>query len=158
MTDLRKAAEMALEFVEWLCGDDHSVKPKNNALKTREALRQALAQPDEVLAEREACAKVCEGYDVFGPGTRERFAEAIRARSEKPLVKTYCGGKPNYCTPDPHVDAVNMSQKRVDETAKREHEWVGLTEDEVESWRGNYDFFDSALVKEVEAKLKEKNT
>ena len=36
-------------------------------------------------------------------------------------------------------------------------EWVGLTEDEVESWRGNYDFFDSALVREVEAKLKEKN-
>lgn len=47
MTDLRKAAEMALEFVEWLCGDDHSVKPKNNALKTREALRQALAQPEQ---------------------------------------------------------------------------------------------------------------
>ena len=35
--------------------------------------------------------------------------------------------------------------------------WVGLTDDEVESWRGNYDFFDSALVREVEAKLKEKN-
>ena len=33
--------------------------------------------------EREACAKVCEGYDAFGPGTRERFAEAIRARGEK---------------------------------------------------------------------------
>ena len=33
--------------------------------------------------EREACAKVCEGYDVFGPGTRERFADAIRARGEK---------------------------------------------------------------------------
>ena len=47
MTDLRKAAEMALEFVEWFCGDDHSVKPKNNALKTREALRQALAQPEQ---------------------------------------------------------------------------------------------------------------
>ena len=47
MTDLRKAAEMALEFVDWLCGDDHSVKPKNNALKTREALRQALAQPEQ---------------------------------------------------------------------------------------------------------------
>ena len=56
MTDLRKAAEMALEFVEWLCGDDHSVKPKNNALKTREALRQALAQPEyqyEVVAMHE---------------------------------------------------------------------------------------------------------
>ena len=37
-------------------------------------------------------------------------------------------------------------------------EWVGLTDEEVESWRGNFDFFDSALVREVEAKLKEKNT
>ena len=37
-------------------------------------------------------------------------------------------------------------------------EWVGLTDEEVETWRGNYDFFDSALVREVEAKLKEKNT
>ena len=39
-----------------------------------------------------------------------------------------------------------------------EREWVGLTDAEVEAWRGNYDFFDSALVREVEAKLKEKNT
>ena len=33
--------------------------------------------------EREECAKLCESYDAFGPGTRERFAEAIRARGEK---------------------------------------------------------------------------
>ena len=44
------------------------------------------------------------------------------AQEEKPPVKTYCGGKPNYCTP---VDAVNMSQERVDETAKCEHDLVG---------------------------------
>ena len=43
-------------------------------------------------------------------------------------------------------------------TAPPKREWVGLTDEEVESWRGNYDFFDSALVREVEAKLKEKNT
>ena len=42
--------------------------------------------------------------------------------------------------------------------ALRKREWVGLTDEEVESWRGNYDFFDSALVREIEAKLKEKNT
>ena len=42
-------------------------------------------------------------------------------------------------------------------TAPPKREWVGLTDEEVESWRGNYDFFDSALVREVEAKLKEKN-
>ena len=43
-------------------------------------------------------------------------------------------------------------------TAPPKREWVGLTDAEVEAWRGNYDFFDSALVREVEAKLKEKNT
>ena len=77
----------------------------------------------------------------------------------KPPVKSYCGGKPNYCTPD--VDAVNMSQERVDETAKREHEWVGLTEEEaldllpVGDWEvePTLDF-----AKAIEAKLKEKNT
>jgi hypothetical protein len=42
-------------------------------------------------------------------------------------------------------------------TAPPKREWVGLTDEEVESWRGNYDFFNSALVREVEAKLKEKN-
>ena len=78
--NLRKAAEMALEFVDWLCGDDHSVKPKNNALKTREALRQALAQPDEVLAEREACAKVC---DEWGQAAGMYLAATIRERAEK---------------------------------------------------------------------------
>ncbi len=50
------------------------------------------------------------------------------AQTEKPPVKTYCGGKPNYCTPEVtpevtgDVDAVNISAERVDETAKREHE------------------------------------
>jgi hypothetical protein len=71
------------------------------------------------------------------------------------------------------VDAVNMSQERVDETAKSEHEfecprcghccqqreWVGLHEHELQVLEYN----DSSgerlkLAKAVEAKLKEKNT
>jgi hypothetical protein len=44
MTDLRKAAEMALEFVSWFASDDHSVRPKHKAPEIKEALRQALAQ------------------------------------------------------------------------------------------------------------------
>jgi hypothetical protein len=85
MNDLRKAAEMALEFVEWLCSDDHSVKPKNNALKTREALRQALAQPDEVLAEREACAKIveAEASQFAEPTWAFEIINDIKARGEK---------------------------------------------------------------------------
>ena len=50
-----------------------------------EALRQALAQPDDiqaaVLAERDACAKVCEGRLQEGLNF-EGCAAAIRARSK----------------------------------------------------------------------------
>ena len=67
------------------------------------------------------------------------------------------------------VDADDTLQERVDEKAKREHEWVGLTADEI--WKCNkasgsavefhicyehqnvLDFAES-----IEAKLKEKNT
>jgi len=102
-------------------------------------------------------------------------------RGEKPLVKSYCGGKPNYCTP---IDAVNMSQERVDETAKGEHEpvgwgsfffsddcnsahkadksthereWVGLTRQEFEECVDGLEDLEDCWVA-IEAKLKEKNT
>lgn len=94
--------------------------------------------------EREACALIVEHKQVpLNWNDRECFAKAIRARSEKPPVKTYCGGKPNYCTPEVTtevtgdvgacvtcgapksewlVNAVNISQECVNETAKGEHE------------------------------------
>ena len=48
----------------------------------------------------------------------------VLTQEEKRPVKSYCGGKPNYCTPEVTHDvaAINISQERVDETAKREHE------------------------------------
>ena len=118
--------------------------------------------------EREACAKVCD--DLAANDKLSNYyavaARAIRARGidgatvgevgvwgEKPPVKTYCGGKPNY------VDAVNMSQECVDETAKGEHkrEWVGLTRRELDIATLNLeDLGDCYLA--IEAKLKEKNT
>lgn len=84
MNDLRKAAEQALEAL-CTCGQQQK--------EAKEALRQALAQPDEVLAEREACAKVCEqpideiqvtddcSDIVYMDGLE--CASAIRARGEK---------------------------------------------------------------------------
>ena len=72
-------------------------------------------------------------------------------QAEKPLVKTYAGGKPNYCTP---VDVVNISQECVDETTKGEHEWVGLTDDEKQFLKA----MGLVGIDLVEAKLKEKNT
>jgi hypothetical protein len=38
---------MALEFVEWFASDDHSVRPQHKAPEVVEALRQALAQPEQ---------------------------------------------------------------------------------------------------------------
>ena len=56
------------------------------------------------------------------------------------------------------VHAVDMSQERVDETAKREHEWVGLTDEE----RGmvvnaNFGIGVWEMARAIEAKLREKN-
>lgn len=74
MSDLREAAEEALSVLE---GIGLKTQRMTDAVA---GLRQALAQPD--------LAKVGE----------------VGAWGEKPWVKTYCGGKPNYTTP---VDAVN---------------------------------------------------
>jgi hypothetical protein len=71
---LRKAAEMALEALEEQWEEHEAI----------DALRQALSQPDEVLTEREACAKVCEerGIDAFDNNDLiyNECAELIRAR------------------------------------------------------------------------------
>ena len=62
MTDLRKAAEQALEALECAYrGKDRA----GQVIDAIVALEKALAQPDEVLAEREACAKVCDDVMQF---------------------------------------------------------------------------------------------
>ena len=69
MTDLRKAAEMALEALEWNYGTD--------------------------LENIENCMAWLEKMNATIPALRQALAQ-----EEKPPVKTYCGGKPNYCTPE----------------------------------------------------------
>jgi len=119
MTELRKEAEALIKH--WETGEFQNCT--GDMAGHIRLLRQALAQPDEVLAEREACARLVEA-DGLARGNEGlvliKAAGRIRARSDKPPVKTYCGGKPNYCTP--HVDAVSTSQEPVDEPEKREHE------------------------------------
>lgn len=108
MTELRKAAEMALEALEEQWEEHEAI----------DALRQALAQ------------------------------------TEKPPVKSYCGGKPNYCTPEVTTEGPLY-------TAPPKREWVGLTEEEVHIlWmdmgaRPKINGYDFAKV--IEYKLKERN-
>jgi hypothetical protein len=64
------------------------------------------------------------------------------------------------------VDADDTLQKRVDEKEKREHEWVGLTDEEIQDLgylsqkidESNSPWFDRwGFAQAIEAKLKEKN-
>jgi hypothetical protein len=63
------------------------------------------------------------------------------------------------------VDADDASQKRVDEKAKREHEWVGMTDEEIydceeEVGMPQYEISSAdlyAFARAIEAKLKEKS-
>jgi hypothetical protein len=90
--NLRKAAEMALKALENMSPDtDILVEVEPHVWEYRgslviQALRQALAQPDEVLAEREACAKIVEA-DGLARGDEGlvliKAAGRIRARGEK---------------------------------------------------------------------------
>ena len=67
------------------------------------------------------------------------------------------------------VDADDTSQKRVDEKAKREHEWVGLTDEDIHdafnftemvkqlSWDREPEQWCENFAAYIEAKIKDKN-
>jgi len=90
---------------------------------------------------RKAAEMALEALETLDCGDTYKTHNAASAlRQALPPVKTYSGGKPNYCT-DP------------------EREWVGLTRDEL-AWLdealnlgGRF-----AVIEAIEAKLKEKNT
>lgn len=103
---------------------------------------------------------------------KEALQEAL-AQLEKPPVKSYCGGKPNYCTPEEtftrgkaftldrecwvrgcmaHDDRDGIS---IIISAEPKREWVGLT-DEEKGWCAAPTYEET--VTRTEAKLKEKNT
>jgi len=90
VNNLRKAAEQALDFVtstQWGRRDYMDYGCYVDAFVLADALRAALAVPDEVAAavkaEREACAKVCD--EIGGRDSDSHAwdaAAAIRARGE----------------------------------------------------------------------------
>ena len=98
MTELRKAAEMALEALDGGAFGGY----RDMVVET---LRQALAQPEQepVAWADKVGAVIPHSHKLFQPD----------------LLKDYT--RPLYAAP---VDAVNMSQERVDETAKGKHEPV----------------------------------
>jgi len=89
MKDLRKAAEMALEGFEQIYRSCGFVEEEQKKLHKH-------------AKELSTCVKQdCKNYmEQLRQALAQEESELTRPRSEKPWVKTYCGGKPNYCTPE----------------------------------------------------------
>ena len=156
MTDLRKAAEMALEVMEY-----NRANGTPNMGAAIEALRQALAQAEQepvgyvTIENISSWAQVpsIKWFKKPTDGPLYTAPPALAQPEQEPVAWVYNGILHEF---DPSEFATSEVTPLYIAPPKRK--WVGLTDEEVESWRGNYDFFDSALVREVEAKLKEKNT
>jgi len=108
-----------------------------------------------------------DGYELNGgaiTALRQAIAEAEKQEPVAQCSYPKCqatNGCVGACSKTAPVHAIDISQERVDETAKHEHEWVGLTDEEIQEMRlktldsvaTNYETY-----KAIEAKLKEKNT
>ena len=139
MTDreLMQMAFDALESIERLTDGSW----QNPFPDERKALRDRLAQP-----EPEPIFYVIQATGRFGEGYEQTYWE-------DPL------GFPVYTRP---VHDIDISQERVDKTAKHKHEWVGLTDEdreEIARWadehgHGPWHLFYAI---EIENRLKEKN-
>jgi hypothetical protein len=149
MSDLRKAAEMALKYFEGAYGLE------DMEFKIKEALRTALAQG------------VVQEIKPYDDGLKPNYyTEPEKWVKHDPVAHLWeCIGKwtamiahdgenANLAPTDWLVDAVKAA------TAPPKREWVGLTDEEVEiliktAWNEEQAF--AGFVRSIEAKLKEKN-
>jgi hypothetical protein len=128
------------------------------------AMKEALEALEEIHRTGDTQAfDLCYAPNVI-PALRQAIAEAEK---QEPLVWMNKYGHvasfkndeytaPLYTAP---VHASDISQERVDETAKRKHEWVGLTDEEIFDVYKQVDSMQYLTFgKAIEAKLKEKNT
>ena len=100
--------------------------------------------------------------------TAIHFLRQAIAEAEKPWVKTYCGGKPNYTTPEQEPVAwrevvgkfthyYDYNEDGRGEPLYLHREWVGLTDEEYTTiFRASENLL--GFCHAVESKLKEKNT
>ena len=196
MTD-RELMQMALWALGIDCEDANGNKI-DLVLPAIQALRERLSQPEQDSGGCRRCGGVgCDACDArclmqlewhslagtkrewfdgmveatFAAGNDETVS-VITHESVKDVALNYLPLRDRLAQPEP-VHAIDISQERVDETAKSEHEffcprcghccreWVGLTDEEIQEMRlktldsvaTNYETY-----KAIEAKLKEKNT
>ena len=142
MSNLRKAAEMALEALETLWDILDDIDTASDMAKENDAWYRK--RVEALQKKRWDTTITTDGYKLKG-GPAEALRQALAQPEQEQYVTKVVAM---------HEDGTYTTER----IPLPKREWVGLTDEEVEVWRGNYDFFDSALVREVEAKLKEKNT
>lgn len=186
MTDLRKAAEMALEALE--------KGTTGLAIRAIPALRQALAQDkqrENRMTDREAIQKALDtphrrysiephgnGYAIYRdrdlfhhgfnlghltevtPETIELIENALNTTlaypEQEPVAWMYVN-KDGECEQIEYGEAFGDPSVTPLYTAPPKREWVGLTYDEAYELFVDYDIYSIGLLKATEAKLKEKN-
>jgi hypothetical protein len=103
--------------------------------------------------------------------SREAMQMALEALESDPISHTGLVNRKQAITAlrQALVDADDISEKRVEEKAKREHEWVGLTSDDIhyafchaeydanQDWNDDPEGWCKAFANYVEAKLKGNN-
>ena len=166
MTDLRKAAEMALDALENHTAIKHPQQRqyRDDAI---EALRQALAQPEQEPVAYVTIEPAIDGdwrkcpsikwFNKPTDGPLYTAPPALAQPEQEPVAWVYNGILHEF---DPSEFATSEVTPLYIAPPKRE--WVGLTDDELKSlcdeWQIIYGGYVRPFAETIEAKLKEKNT
>ena len=140
MSDLRKAAEMALKYFE----DAHGLEDTEVAI--REALRQALAQPEQEPV----------GY-VTDSGKSAYILLGVDLEDDTPLYTAPPQKKEEGCAQCGKQASQGWALYCV-ECAGGKREWVGLTSEEARAIRLKVGSAADVYAVAIEEALKEKNT
>lgn len=158
--DVMKQALSAIEFAdmyikELVTGSTNRIVVEDLLRQSREALRAAIEQANEFNPDWDAMAVMVEEQQRMAKRIEELEAQ------QKPWVKTYAGGQPNYTTPEEPGVKLDASAPLVVQPHPAFKKWQGLTDEEIDKLRHLYDgtagWTIVRFARAIEAKLKEKN-
>ena len=155
MTDLRKAAEQALEALETLWDILDDIDTASDMAKENDAWYRK--RVEALQKKRWDTMITTDGYKLKG-GPVEALRQAL-AQPEQEPVAWFMHGELFFPSEYQPIAEPNDEAKPL-YTAPPKREWVGLTDEEVDEcyyWKDRLWTTDE-LVRHVEAKLKEKNT
>jgi uncharacterized UPF0160 family protein len=149
------AMKQALEALEKLWDIIDDIDTYGDMAKSDDKLYRSLVEQTGIST---------DGYELNGgaiTALRQAIAEAEKQEPVAQCSYPKCqatNGCVGACSKTAPVHAIDISQERVDETAKYRHEWVGLTDEELLELGKKYYNDAVDLMLATEAKLKEKNT